>query len=462
MNLPPHHLALTTIATGLIVLIAACSEDAVESERCPPGADFDEELQRCISDHGEDDAGTPINSVDPSDTGGGDDIDPTEPDSGSPDADSGSPDADTGIFDVGDDDTGAFDAGDIDADEPDPCDDITCGQNAFCDGGSCDCYDGYDGDPYDECFLPPPCDGDCGYGATCIDDQCLCDPGFVPTGDDCEVEDVSDPATRTENQVCQRWNEDPWQITFDKWAQEPQDQCDWGWLKEEYHLEAIAETTRYRWLVGLPAVTASESAREITQACATTLAAEDVLTHDVTSDFACYTQEAASGAGSSNIASGAVSAADTVRRYIEDWNVPSLGHRRWTFNPRLEQTAFGIRNGYSCMYVFDTSGSANPEFVAYPSRGYFPAEALHGKWSLSSGTLSLNSNTEVTIQNLSSGSSVSVANFDYHPADMMRPRMISWNVGQLPDIGETYEITVADAYSDGQDLVYEFTLVQCE
>ena len=112
--------------------------------------------------------------------------------------------------------------------------------------------------------------GECPDGATCLDDVCICDPGFVSTSNGCELEEVGDPAQRTSSEVCQRWNEDPWTLTFDKWAEEPADQCDWGWLSEEYHLEAIREVTRYRWLVGLPAVTTDENAREITQACATT------------------------------------------------------------------------------------------------------------------------------------------------------------------------------------------------
>ena len=365
-------------------------------------------------------------------------------------------------------DTGYEGNPDVECTVPDPCQDVTCGTNASCDGGNCVCDDGYEGNPDAECVAPPACDDECAYGATCLDDQCVCDPGFYAVSDGCEREDVPDPATRTESEVCEKWNEDPWTLTFDKWAQEPVDECDWGWLSEEYHLEAIREATRYRWMVGLPAVTSSESAREITQACATTLAAEDTgLTHNITEDFACYTQEAASGAGSSNIASGAVSAADTVRRYIHDWNTPSLGHRHWIFNPRKGATGFGIRDGYSCQYSFDTSGSADVEYVAYPSAGPFPEEAQHGKWSLGAGAnfggISLSNNTEITIENLSDGSPVSTADFRYHAGSAgFRPPMVSWRVGELPDTGETYEITIGDAYGDGEDLVYETTLVQCE
>ncbi len=425
-----------------VVLLTGCltEPDQAHTDRCPPGATYDSETERCIGSQPRPDAGDAHDTGD--DHNGGEvDAGDSNPDGGAlPDADP-QPDADTSIS---------------------PCDGVSCGNNAQCIDGDCVCDDGYVGDPDDRCFTPPPCDGECAHGATCIDDQCRCDPGFATVADGCELLEVSDPASRTLAEVCQKWNEDPWTLTHDKWADEPQDQCDWGWLSEEYHLEAIRETTRYRWLVGLPAVTASDSARTITQACATTLAAENSgLTHTITEDFACYTSEAASGAGSSNIASHSASAADTVRRYIEDWNTPSLGHRRWIFNPRMAQTGYGIRSGYSCNYAFDISGPANPEFTAYPAPGYFPRQALHGKWSLAASSLTLSSDTTVTIENLTSGSTVSIHDFAHHAGSSFRPRMISWRLSQAPQSGESYRVIIGDAYGEGDDLVYEVDLIDC-
>lgn len=429
----------------VIFAVAGCTTEQQDeqSDECPPEMTYDAELERCISDD--------PNSNDGAGDAGGYDAGPTDPDASDPE-DADPPGDDTGVD---------ADAGGSDDDAGISCDDIDCGDNAYCEDAQCHCEDDYEGDPYDECVLPPPCDDDCEFGATCIDDQCVCDPGFTTVSDGCELEDVSDPADRTETEVCDRWNEDPWSYNTVQWADDPQDQCDWGWLTEEYHLEAIHETTRYRWVVGLPAVTTSENSREITQACATTLAAEGVLTHDVDDDFACYTSEGASGAASSNIATGSASAADTVSLYIEDFNVPSLGHRHWIYNPGLSTTGFGFRDGYSCMHVFDNSGSADPEFIAYPAEGYFPDDALHGKWSIASSNLTLNGDTDVTVEDTSDNSSVGVNDIDFHPGDMYRPPMVSWNVASPPGIGDTYEITIVDAYGDGDDLTYETTISDC-
>lgn len=434
------------LVVSALLIAPGCTPEDEEpiSGECPPGTSYQEDLDRCVvHDAGVDNASNDQEDADPT---------PGE-DAGSDDGGGTDPDDDAGT------DGGPDDAGDdaSNGDDPAPCDDVDCGANASCDDGDCYCDDGYEGDPYDQCFLPPPCDGDCSWGATCIDDQCLCDPGFVNVGDGCEREEVSDPADRTQQEVCQRWTEDPYDWSTPQWADEPDDECDWGWLSEEYHLEAIRETTRYRWLVGLPAVTTADNQRDITQACATVLNAEGVLTHDVEEDFACYTQEGASGAGSSNIAVGASPAADTVRLYIEDIGVPSLGHRRWVFNPSMGATAFGMRGSYSCMYAFDSSGDASPEFTAYPAPGYFPADAHGGRWSLASSSLGLSSNTEVEIENLSGGESISAVDIDYHGGGMMRPPMISWAVTSYPDTGETLQITIGD-----DDLTYQTTLVNCQ
>jgi hypothetical protein len=350
-------------------------------------------------------------------------------------------------------------------DEPDsdlpPCAEVTCGDHATCEDGQCQCDDGYEGDPDQGCELPPACGQDgCSTGASCFDGDCICDPGFERGANGCELEPVSDPAGRTKTEVCQRWN-DRGGYGATTWLVEPTDQCDWGVLHPEHHVAALELTTVYRWLVGLPAVTTAEQARETTQACATTLSAHNQgLTHNITSDFTCYTQEAASGAGSSNIAMGVHSAASSVPLYIGDVGVSSLGHRRWIFNPSMARTAFGYRSSYSCMYSFDRSGPANPEFVAYPAPGYFPAGALMGKWSISSNQLQLQSDTNVTIERVSDGAPVPVSDI-YRPGGGYGQPTLAWSVNSSDIQKEVaYQVTIEGARS-GQDVSYEVTLTSC-
>ncbi len=59
----------------------------------------------------------------------------------------------------------------------DPCDDVSCGSNAYCSGGSCYCNSGYEGNAYSGCtaVVTDPCaDVTCGSGETCSNGSCIC------------------------------------------------------------------------------------------------------------------------------------------------------------------------------------------------------------------------------------------------------------------------------------------------
>lgn len=59
-------------------------------------------------------------------------------------------------------------------------------------------------------------------------------------------------------------------------------------------------------------------------------------------------------------------------------NIKEVGHRRWSLNPRMKEVAWGTRGKFTVMYSHD-SGRPDAharDFVAYPSRGYFPISYL--------------------------------------------------------------------------------------
>ncbi len=66
-----------------------------------------------------------------------------------------------------------------------------------------------------------------------------------------------------------------------------------------------------------------------------------------------------------------------------DQNLPMLGHRRWTLNPAMAATGFGLANAasgmsYVVMYAHDLGNAdADWEKVLWPSPGAFPAELMH-------------------------------------------------------------------------------------
>ena len=77
----------------------------------------------------------------------------------------------------------------------------------------------------------------------------------------------------------------------------------------------------------------------------------------------------------------------SVKQYINDGgsnNRKARGHRRWCLNPPMGKTGFGEADRYSGMISMDSSGGKKPrDSWAYPGKGFFPKEYLHGNaWSL--------------------------------------------------------------------------------
>jgi uncharacterized protein YkwD len=358
-------------------------------------------------------------------------------------------------------------ADDMDSQPVDPCQSITCGQNATCSQGACQCDAGFEGDPQAGCTPPDPCDGVmCGTNASCREGACLCPPGF--SGDPnnaCQPESPGDIALRSENEVCSKWKAERSPRAASAWARQPADDCDTGELHAEFLDDAIRRLNLYRWLVGLGPVVLAANANNITQHCATTMAAANVFTHYLDESHQCYTPEAGQGAGSSNIASGVGSAADSVDLYIFDRGVASLGHRRWCFNPRMGRTGFGWRGRYSCMYSFDqSSGGSTPEYVAYPAPGFFPTAALGGEWSFASSTYSFTSNVAVQITRLSDMSAVAVSNVERKSGNYGSMAIIGFspNRSDVSAAGE-YEVVITGLKQGGADtsVAYRVNLTSC-
>ncbi len=345
----------------------------------------------------------------------------------------------------------------------DPCANVTCGANAMCDAGMCMCLTGFIGDANAGCTPADPCASvTCPYGATCSGGVCACDAGFNDDGNGgCTQVTPGDTANRTRMEVCTKWSTDVALQASETWQVEPVDMCDPGVMHPDRQTDALRRASLYRWLVGLPAVTSDASRVQMVQECATTLAAQNSgLTHNIPDTYACYTQLAAQGAGSSNLAQGVTNPAGTVDLYVGDRGVASLGHRRWVLNPGMGRTAFGHRGRYSCMYAFDRSGSANPDYVAYPAPGFFPNQALSGQWSFGSTKYGFNAQTTVTITKVSDGTPLTVSNVNV-PGGGYGIQVVAWTVSGL-EMDVEYEITVDGLTGNlGSTVTYRTTITNC-
>lgn len=325
------------------------------------------------------------------------------------------------------------------------CDNSLCGVGASCVNNACTCDDGLLGDPYERCSEANPCaDVNCPDGASCNPDgSCGCDPFFADDGDGgCTPQaPVADLTTRSAADVCAIWQDDYARSSNETFLIDPVAACDPGVLHPEEMREALHRTSIYRLLVGLYPVSLAAGQRDRVQECAVMMDANNALSHDPPTSWACYTDVGAAGAGSSNIALGVGTAAGTVGLYIQDPGTPSLGHRRWIFNPRMARTAFGHLGRGGCMYSFDGGRSHNVDFVAYPSAGPFPQAAVAGKWSISGGASYQDSDT-VEIMNMSDNSMVTVSNITA-PSFGNLASTLSWAVSS-PPTGVDLQVTIRD------------------
>jgi hypothetical protein len=160
--------------------------------------------------------------------------------------------------------------------------------------------------------------------------------------------------------------------------------CQWGELNPEAILDGVDRVNLYRRMCGLPTVMLDE---EWIPACtegAGMCAANNDIDHYPPKSWKCYTELGAAACGSSNLSGYSSSMANSVDDFIEDYgNATTMGHRRWNLYPALDKVSFGCVGYYVVQRVFYFEGTANPDYVAWPTNGIIPVKALSGSWTLS-------------------------------------------------------------------------------
>jgi uncharacterized protein YkwD len=205
--------------------------------------------------------------------------------------------------------------------------------------------------------------------------------------------------------VCARWNGDRANLSEGTWSGSVAT-CTAGDISADGRANALRLFNLYRWLADLPAVVTSADRDRQAQACALMMEAEGELSHDPGTDWACYTEEGADGASSSNISSGpGVSSVDAYM--IDNGNETTFGHRRIVLSNQLGPIGLGSTGpgGASCMQNLRGTGTANKTWMAWPSPGIIPLQAIRRSnnstldrtgWSVQSNTIDVTAAT-VTI-----------------------------------------------------------------
>jgi hypothetical protein len=152
-----------------------------------------------------------------------------------------------------------------------------------------------------------------------------------------------------------------------------------------------------RWLAGLPdTVTAFGGLRqESAQAAALMMSAQNALSHDPPTSWACYSSIGASGAMSSNLSIG-FSGVSALDAYLDESGAGNhgAGHRRWILFPPQSQVGVGFvaagagHPASQALWVLGPFGPrpATPDGVAWPAPGFIPFQVMprfSNRWSFS-------------------------------------------------------------------------------
>ena len=129
------------------------------------------------------------------------------------------------------------------------------------------------------------------------------------------------------------------------------------------------------------------------QKAALIMDANSTLTHHPSSTSKCYTKEGYEGASSSNLSLGH-NGINALFGQLEDWgaNNRSVGHRRWILNPHNNCFGHGSTERSMALGVMGTHCSRSDkntatvftdstDFVAWPTKDYFPEQWLPFRWS---------------------------------------------------------------------------------
>ncbi len=174
------------------------------------------------------------------------------------------------------------------------------------------------------------------------------------------------------------------------------DACQPGRSSERLAMATVRRVNFYRAMAGVPAgVTLSGEFTAKAQHAALAMSATGRLSHTPDDSFSCLSDTGRQAAANSNLYLGRIGPS-AIDGYIEDPGDRNrdVGHRNTILHPPTTEIGVGHVDGTATTYpanalwVFDDRVFAdNPAlrepdgFVAWPPRGYVPAELVHPRWS---------------------------------------------------------------------------------
>lgn len=163
--------------------------------------------------------------------------------------------------------------------------------------------------------------------------------------------------------------------------------CQAGSIREAARTQSMRAVNFVRALAGLDPVTYSDRYNAKAQKAALVYQAKGEVSHQIPTDWPCYSPDAARAATHSNLSPDAAGA-DAVPLYMTDEGAQNVaaGHRRWILNPATRVMGNGSAGNVDVLWVIGRTAKkyADPSWVSWPTPGYFPQQLEPlGRWSLS-------------------------------------------------------------------------------
>ena len=174
--------------------------------------------------------------------------------------------------------------------------------------------------------------------------------------------------------------------------------CTPGTVAAGINEKVMQRINYYRKMVGLPACTHDAVLAVFAQKASLIMHSNNMLSHNPTNTWLCYSADGRDGAMNSNLAMGAV-ASDAVDAFMIDNGAgnTATGHRRWLLFSRARTFGYGSTNTYAAIYALHNSKNAAatnlPAFIAYPPKGNIVQDHFRAnmRWSFSVPNANLSS-----------------------------------------------------------------------
>ncbi len=203
-----------------------------------------------------------------------------------------------------------------------------------------------------------------------------------------------DRGSRREVQAAYRQLWRPADETTPDWIGGDVDACKAGELSGNTTNRQLGAINFARLLAGLNPLALDTSTVEQAQAAAIIMTAKNAVSHYPPESWPCWTQIGHDAASMSNLYQGVLgeSNAAKMESYLDDWGPSNraAGHRRWFLYPQLTAIGLGGTATANVSYLFGqrfNEAAPNPEWVSWPTAGWFPNRLdPRGRWSLSGGS----------------------------------------------------------------------------